>query len=66
MKDPRSGQNVPQFQLVSYRGDTGSGGILNFDVNVGVEPSLLEDVASECKRMLSLKKNARAESRSVV
>jgi hypothetical protein len=56
VKDPRSGQNVPQFQLVRYRGDTGSGGILNFDVNVGVEPSLLEDVASECKRMLSLKK----------
>ena len=56
LKDPSSGQKVPQFQLIKYRGDTGSGGFLNFDVNVGVEPALLEDVASECKRMLSLKK----------
>ena len=23
VKDPRSGQNVPQFQLVRYRGDKG-------------------------------------------
>ena len=56
LKDPSSGQKVPQFQLLKFRGDTGSGGFLNFDVNVGVEPALLEDVASECKRMLSLKK----------
>jgi hypothetical protein len=56
VKDPATGQQVPQFQLLKYRGETGSGGFLNFDVNVGVEPDLLAEVAGECKRMLALKK----------
>jgi hypothetical protein len=56
VKDPGSGKQIPQFQLIKYRGDTGAGGFLNFDVNVGIEAALRDEVASECKSMLSLKK----------
>jgi hypothetical protein len=47
-------QSIPQFQLVKFKGAAGTGGVLNFDVNVGVDPDVLDDVANECRNMLSL------------
>ena len=55
VRDPQTGQNVLQFQLVKYKGAAGSGGVLNFDVNIGVEPDLLAEVATECRSMLGLR-----------
>ena len=40
-------QSIPQFQLVKFKGAAGTGGVLNFDVNVGVDPDALDDVANE-------------------
>ncbi len=53
--DPNTHQKIPQFQLIKYRGQAGTGGFLNFDVNIGVEPNQLEDIADELKQMMHLK-----------
>jgi hypothetical protein len=55
VRDPQTGQNVPQFQLVKYKGMAGTGGVLNFDVNIGVDGDLLAEVANECRSMLGLR-----------
>lgn len=37
--------DIPRLSLIKYRGDAGTGGFLNFDVDLGVKPEKLEDVA---------------------
>ncbi len=52
--DPASGQSIPQLQVIRFRGEAGSGGFLNFDVDLGIDPYRLEDVAREIKSLESL------------
>ena len=54
IKDPSTGEMVPQFQLVRFTGEAGSGGVLNFDVNLGVDPDVLDDAARQLKSMMDL------------
>ncbi|MBL8294841.1 MAG: hypothetical protein JNN08_23550, partial [Bryobacterales bacterium] len=39
----------PALQLIKFRGDAGGGGFLNFDVNVGVEESVIDDIKAELR-----------------
>lgn len=45
-KDESIGMDVPQIQLVKYRGEAGSGGFLNFDVNLGLPEDQLNSIKS--------------------
>src|SRR5436309_4662732 len=45
---------VPQLQLIKYRGKAGTGGFLNFDVNVGIDPDDLADVARQLRNAAKL------------
>lgn len=56
LQDPATKQRIPQIQLIRYRGKAGNGGFLNFDVNLGVEPEILEDIQAEIKRLEQLPK----------
>ena len=44
--DEDAGADIPRLSLIKYRGDTGSGGFLNFDVDLGVKPDKLDDIAA--------------------
>jgi hypothetical protein len=48
---------VPQIQLLKFRGGAGNGGFLTFDVNLGVADTVLADVAVELKRLHRLRDN---------
>ncbi len=43
------GDGAPSLQLIKYRSHAQSGGILDFDVNLGVDESVLDDVAREIR-----------------
>jgi hypothetical protein len=45
VQDAALGVEVPQFLLIGFRGDAGTGGFLSFDCNVGASPAQVEDVA---------------------
>jgi hypothetical protein len=36
----------PQFSLIKFTGEAGSGGFLNFDVNLGIDPDIEDDIRS--------------------
>lgn len=55
LTDPQTRQQIPQFQLVKYRGAAGTGGFLNFDVNIGVSGDQLDEIARQLEQMLRLK-----------
>lgn len=46
---------VPQIQLLKFRGGAGGGGFLTFEMNLGIEPSVLDDIAIELKRLFRLR-----------
>jgi len=50
---------LPRLQLIEYRGAAGSGGFLNFDVNLGLAPDVLASVAQDLKRQAQLSDNPR-------
>lgn len=53
--DPATNKQTPQLQLIEYEGAAGTGGFINFDVNLGIEdPSTLDDVGNEIQRQLNL------------
>ena len=52
--DPTSNVSLPQLQLIEYTGSAGTGGFLNFDVNIGMSDQLRAEVASEVQNQLSL------------
>lgn len=54
-----SGKLVPQMQLIEYTGAAGTGGFINFDVNLGIDSDTLADVAQELKRQAKLTDNPR-------
>ncbi|WP_127587747.1 hypothetical protein [Paenibacillus koleovorans] len=51
IQDPVSGSLHPQLQLIEFRGTAGTGGFLNFDVNLGIDPEPLEEIREELKRL---------------
>jgi hypothetical protein len=53
-KDPVTGKDVPVIQLIEYEGTAGTGGFINFDVNIGIDPDVLEDVTAKLKRQAHL------------
>src|SRR5262245_66421483 len=50
VKDDVSKKRIPQIEVIKYRGRAGNGGFLSFDVNLGVEQSVLDDIKVELKR----------------
>lgn len=38
------GAEIPQFSLIRFRGEAGTGGFLNFDVNIGADDRLLQQI----------------------
>ena len=48
------GVSLPQLQLIEYTGSAGSGGFINFDVNLGISSSDLNAVAQQVQRQLNL------------
>lgn len=53
--DPGAGNaRVPQLQVIKFRGSAGTGGFLNFDVDLGIDPDLLDDVGRQLKSAESL------------
>lgn len=57
--DPVIRRKVPQIQLVRYRGSAGTGGFLNFDVDLGVEEATLDEVRSKVRREKGLSEEPR-------
>lgn len=47
--DPVAGKARPALQLIKFRGDAGNGGFLNFDVNIGLDEGVLDDVKAELR-----------------
>lgn len=47
--DPSTGQARPSLHLIKFRGDAGVGGFLDFDVNIGIEESVLDDVRQQLR-----------------
>jgi hypothetical protein len=54
LTDEATGQRVPQIQLIKYRGKAGSGGFLNFDVNIGITPDKLGQLAGKLQSKAGL------------
>ncbi len=46
VRDKTLGIDVPQFLLLGFRGDAGTGGFLNFDCNVGASQKQIDALAS--------------------
>ena len=55
IKDPVTGENVPQIQVLKYRGTAGNGGFLNFDCNIGVPQEKLDEIADNIKHTMRLR-----------
>lgn len=51
VRDPATGVDVPQIQLIKYRGDAGSGGFLTFQVDLGITEEAQDDIKGELRRM---------------
>jgi len=47
--DPVTNAQIPQLQVIKFRGGAGNGGFLNFDCNIGVDQKALDDVADELR-----------------
>ncbi|MGV1004992.1 MAG: hypothetical protein ACOYEV_09555 [Candidatus Nanopelagicales bacterium] len=47
--DPNTGQPVPQLQLLKFRGGAGNGGLLTFEVDLGIADDVLDDVKAQLK-----------------
>lgn len=53
------GRLVPRIQLVRYRGTAGSGGFLNFDVDLGIDRDVLDDVTAKVASIAGVKGGVR-------
>ncbi|HXM07661.1 MAG TPA: hypothetical protein VN936_09350, partial [Candidatus Acidoferrum sp.] len=54
-----TGVAAPQLQLIEYEGSAGTGGFIDFDVNIGIDPAALSEVANQVERQLSLNSTPR-------
>jgi hypothetical protein len=52
--DSVGGNAMPRIQLIEYEGSAGTGGFINFDVNLGIDPDVLSDVANQLQRQARL------------
>jgi hypothetical protein len=50
---------APQIQLIEYEGSAGTGGFIDFDVNIGIDPAALSEVANQVERQLNLSSTPR-------
>ena len=57
--DPVNGASTPQIQLIEYEGSAGTGGFIDFDVNIGIDPAALSEVANQVERQLKLQSTPR-------
>lgn len=48
------GAPIPQLSLVEYRGQAGTGGFLNIDVDCGIDQERIDDLAGQLKTMMRL------------
>ena len=53
--DPVAGVDVPQIQLLKFRGGAGNGGFLTFEVNLGLEQARVDEIAVELKQFYHLR-----------
>jgi hypothetical protein len=51
--------STPQINLIEYEGSAGTGGFIDFDVNIGIDPAALSEVANQVERQLSLNSTPR-------
>jgi hypothetical protein len=51
VRDATTGVDVPQIQLLKFRGNAGNGGLLTFQVDLGLEQERLGAIAAELKRI---------------
>jgi hypothetical protein len=49
--------DVPQIQLLKFRGGAGNGGFLTFEVNLGIPDTVRDDVAMELKSLYRLRED---------
>ena len=56
-RDPTTGTQIPQFQLLKFRNDAAGtgGGFLNFSVDLSIPDDLMAEVKSELRRILGLR-----------
>lgn len=52
--DSVGGVAQPRIQLIEYTGSAGTGGFINFDVNLGVPEDVLSDVSNQLQRKANL------------
>jgi hypothetical protein len=52
--DSVNGTITPRLQLIEYAGSAGTGGFINFDVNLGLDPDVLSEVANQLQRQAQL------------
>jgi hypothetical protein len=57
--DTTSGLMVPQIQVIKFRGSAGTGGFLNFDVDLGIDPNVLEEIRAEIESAENLREPPR-------
>ena len=53
-KDAVSGADLPQLQLIEYEGAAGTGGFINFDVNLGIDDDSLASVKEKLRQQAHL------------
>ena len=53
------GDDVPQIQLIEYEGAVGTGGFIDFDVNIGMDDSVLNNVKAQLRRQANLSDDPR-------
>lgn len=53
--DEAIGQDIPQIQLLKFRGEAGTGGFLNFSVDLGIDDERLTEVAGVLRRLHQLR-----------
>jgi hypothetical protein len=52
--DPKTNVAAPQIQLIEYEGAAGTGGFLNFDVNIGIDQDALNEVSGQLQQQAKL------------
>src|SRR5215469_2296661 len=52
--DPTTSASTPQLTLIEYTGSAGTGGFLDFDVNLGLDDGALSEVTGILQRKLNL------------
>ncbi|MET1053549.1 MAG: hypothetical protein ABWX65_13010 [Mycetocola sp.] len=57
LRDPVTGLDIPQLQLIKFRGEAGTGGFLTFEVNLGLEQERIDAIAAELKTIHRLRDN---------